>query len=111
MSIAFECRDKGSIVAELHIGVVRTAPALRRYPGDILIRVLDIAGFAMDAVLRVDDIARLASFLDPFIDAGRAIARRGPAIAVVLGGFLHKGIGQSQMHGLVLLVIRVGEED
>jgi hypothetical protein len=84
MSIAFECRDKGSIVAELHIGVIRPASTLGRYPGYILIRVLDVAGFAVNAVLRVDDIPGAAGFFDPFIHPCGAIARGRAAKAVVL---------------------------
>ena len=38
-----------------HIRIVRPAAALGRHPGDVLVRVLDVAGFAVDAVLRVDD--------------------------------------------------------
>ena len=37
-----------------HIRVVRPAAAFGRNPGDVLIRVLDVAGFAVDAILRVD---------------------------------------------------------
>src|SRR5262245_1142536 len=57
----------------LHIRIVRTAGALGRNPGNVLIGVLDIASLAVDAVLRVDHIARLTPLLYPFIDAGRAI--------------------------------------
>src|ERR1700722_12932060 len=39
----------------LHIRVVRSAASLWRYPDDILGRILDIAGLAMHAVLRIDD--------------------------------------------------------
>src|SRR5471030_2395939 len=52
----------------LHIWVIRSAAAFRRNPGDVLIRVLDVAGFAVDAILRVDDELRAACLLDPFID-------------------------------------------
>src|SRR5262249_11399676 len=46
MSTAFEGPDKGSIVTTtLHIGVIRSAAAFGRNPGDVLIRVLDVAGF------------------------------------------------------------------
>src|SRR5437764_576273 len=58
----------------LHRLVVGPAAAFRRNPGDIAVRVLHVAGFAVDAVLGVDLEARTRGFLDPFIDAGRAIA-------------------------------------
>src|SRR6478672_11778906 len=37
-----------------HIDVIGPVSALRRHPSDVLRRVLHVAGFAMDAVLRVD---------------------------------------------------------
>ena len=37
-----------------HVRVVRPPPALGHDPGDVLARVLDVAGLAVDAVLRVD---------------------------------------------------------
>src|SRR5690349_11592117 len=42
----------------LHRLVIRTAAALWRNPGDVAVGVLDVAGFAMDAVLGVDLEAR-----------------------------------------------------
>jgi hypothetical protein len=39
-----------------HVRVVRTAGALR-HPVDVLVGILDVAGLAVDAVLRVDHIA------------------------------------------------------
>ena len=38
----------------LHVRVVRPFSPLRHNPGDVLSRVLDITGFAVHAVLRVD---------------------------------------------------------
>src|SRR5690242_12750394 len=60
--------DSGSRNRALHRLVVRTAAAFRWNPGNVAVRVLHVAGFAMDAILRVDDKARTASLLDPFID-------------------------------------------
>src|SRR5215204_2031982 len=71
-----------------HIHVVRPAAALGRNPVDVLVRVLDVAGFAVDAVLGVDLVAYAARVLDPFVDPGRAVALRGAAEHVVLGAFL-----------------------
>ena len=103
MSTAFESLDKGSIVTprprwahiaglvgararglcsriHSHIRIVRPAAALGRNPGNILIRVLDIAGFAVDAVLRVDLQPRFAVFAHDFVNAGRSVALLGRVI-------------------------------
>src|SRR5882724_13311397 len=94
----------------LHRLVIGPAAALRRNPGNIAVRVLHVAGFAVDAVLGVDLEARTGSLLDPFIDTGRAIAVGRPGIDVVLGGLLQVEVGDPQMNRLVLLVIGVGQE-
>jgi len=39
-----------------HVGIVGTAPTLRRNPGDVGVWILDVAGFAVNAVLSVYDI-------------------------------------------------------
>src|SRR2546423_2214887 len=95
MSIAFQGRDKGSIVTHvvnLHIGVVRAPASFGGNPANVLIRILDVAGFAVDAILRIDHKAGLPTLLDPLIDSRWTIARRWPAIAVELGGLLQLGI-------------------
>src|SRR3954465_12728584 len=69
-----------------HIRVFRTATAFRRHPGDGAVGILDVAGFTVDAVLRVDDKPRLVALLHPLVDAGRAIARRRPGAHLALGG-------------------------
>ena len=66
-----------------HIRIVRPAAALRRHPVDVLGGILDVAGLAVDAVLRVDHEARIALAsvgVDHLVDAGRAIEPRGLAI-------------------------------
>src|SRR5690349_7108225 len=68
-----------------HIWIIRPAAAFGRHPGDVLVGVFDIAGFTVDAVLRVDHKAWLAGFLDPFINGSRAVTRRRSGIDVVLG--------------------------
>jgi hypothetical protein len=37
-----------------HIRIVRPAATFGRNPGDVLIGILDVAGFAVNAILRVD---------------------------------------------------------
>src|SRR5262245_32397429 len=68
-----------------HIRIVRPTAALRRDPDDILVGILDVAGFAMDAVLRVDLEAWTRGLFDPLIHPGRAVARGWAGIDVVLG--------------------------
>src|SRR3982751_7089484 len=60
--------------ASLHVGIIRSSSAFGNDPVDVLGRVLDVAGFAMDAILRVDLEARAGRFLDEFVDSGRAIS-------------------------------------
>ena len=66
----------------LHIRVIRPAAAFRRHPVDVLGGILDIAGFAVDAVLGVDLQARLAAIClaHDFVDAGRTVALLGRVI-------------------------------
>ena len=51
---AYSGQQPGNASKHSHIRIVRTAAAFRRDPHDVLRRVLDIAGLAMHAVLRVD---------------------------------------------------------
>src|SRR5262245_36206934 len=96
----------------LHPRVVRPAAALRHRPVDVLIGVLDVAGLAVYAVLRVDDEARkLAPLLDPLVDAGGTIAGGRTAVYVVFGVELKLGVGHLQVCGLILLVIGAREGD
>src|SRR5215204_2031979 len=80
-----------------HIHVVRPAAALGRNPVDVLVRVLDVAGFAVDAVLGVDLVAHAALALDPFVHTRRAVELRGAAIDIVLGGLLQGRILHLEM--------------
>ena len=57
-----------------HRLVIGSATAFRWNPGDVAVRVLDVAGFAMDAILSVDLEARPRGLLDPFVDARGTIA-------------------------------------
>src|SRR3712207_3051401 len=61
-----------------HIHVVRPAAAFGRHPVDVLVGVLDVACFAVHAVLGVDWVAHAdgGRILNPFVDAGRAITLR-----------------------------------
>ena len=55
-------------------GAIGTAATLRHHPDDVLLRILDIAGFAVHAVGCVDLKSRLAVLLDDFVNACRAIS-------------------------------------
>src|SRR3989338_7007649 len=58
-------------VRSLHVRVVRPAAAFRRDPDDVLRGILDVAGLAMHAVLRVDLQARAGGLVHDFVDARR----------------------------------------
>src|SRR5579885_2161681 len=90
-----------------HVRIVRPAAAFRCHPGDVLVRVLYVAGFTVHAVLRIDNKARLAALLYPLIDRGRAIAGRWSGIDIVLGRSLQAHVAHQKMHGLIFLMIRV----
>src|ERR1051325_1436733 len=66
--------------AKLHVGIIRPSSALGDDPFYVLGLVLDVAGFAVNAILRVDLEARPGRFLDELVDARRAIALLGPRI-------------------------------
>src|SRR6516162_5979286 len=114
MSTVLEALDQGGIVtpqpARSHIGVIGPAAAFRRNPRYVLVGVLDVTGFAMNAVLRVDHVARAARLLHPLIDPGRAIAGGWTAIEIMFGRFLQLEVGDLQMYRLVLFMVRVGEK-
>src|SRR5829696_9995562 len=106
-AVVWQDRGRGEPLSS-HIWVIRTAAPLGRHPSDVLIRILDIAGFAVDAVLRVDDKARITALLHPFIDAGRTITRRRSAIDVMLGRFLQRHFPYDQMRSLAFFVVGIG---
>jgi hypothetical protein len=94
-----------------HVGIVRTAPALRRRPVDVGVGVLDVAGFAVNAVLSVYDIFQISSLADPLIDSGGTIARRRTRVDVMLRRLLKIGFTDMQVSGLVLGVIGVRKKN
>src|ERR1700721_1200648 len=87
-----------------HCLVVRPATALRWNPGDVAVGILDVAGFAVDAILGIDHEARARRFFHPLIDTGRAIAIGRAGIDVVLGGLLQVHVGDLQVNRLALLM-------
>ena len=92
----------------LHIRVIWPAATLGCHPHNILRRVLDVAGLAMHAVLRVDLQALSAIILHEFVHPRRAIARLRPRI--LREDSLRTGtlaILQLQVARLVFLMVRV----
>src|SRR3990167_9306443 len=103
--------SRGSLFCVLHIGVVRPAGAFRGHPVDVLGGVLDVTGFAMYAVLRVDLELLLAIFLgDDFVNAGRAVALRRFVVHRQVLAQRNARIGELQVAGLFLFMVGVGEE-
>ena len=91
-----------------HVGIIWPAATFWRHPVDILVGVLDIARFAMDAVLGVDLVTRVfAFFFNPFIDAGGAIARRRPCKLHELATLLQIHVLDLQMDRLIFSVVGV----
>ena len=69
----------------LHGAVIRPTAAFGAGPCDVLRRVFNVAGFAVQAVGRVDLQARLSAvLLHNFIHAGRAVARFGAGVLRVI---------------------------
>src|SRR3546814_253504 len=94
----------------LHIRIVRTTAALRRDPVDVLIGVLDVAGLAVDAVLRIDlELHRPIVLLKPFIDPRRAIAGRRAGIDAQFALQLQRRVLQLQMTRLILGMVGVAK--
>src|SRR5262249_33054542 len=98
------CRPPSS-----HVPIVRTAAALGGDPDDVLRRVLDVAGLAVDAVLRVDLQPRLRLEVDELVDAGRAIAALRAAIDLKICFYRNRSILELQVRRLVFVVGGVGE--
>src|SRR4051794_7431196 len=91
----------------LHPAVVRAAAALGRYPGDVLRRILDVAGLAVHAVLRVHaKLGRTAGTGDNLVYAGGAIALRRLVVERQVAFDRHERIGELEMARLVFVVCR-----
>src|ERR1017187_3497411 len=90
--------------------ITGSAAALRRYPVDVLGGILDVTGFAMHAVLRIDPQLRPAGdFLD-FIHTRRTIPRLGAGVDLVIDRDRLRRIEQLQMRRLVFLMVGVADE-
>jgi len=72
----FDCsKVEDFVMTGSHVRVVRPAGAFRHRPCDVAVRILDIAGFAVHAVLGIDlELGRVIAFLNPLIYSRRAVA-------------------------------------
>src|SRR5690606_5525941 len=95
-----------------HVRVVRTTAAFRRYPGDVLSRILDVTGLAVNTVLGVDLelLAAAVVFLHHFVYAGRAVTLCW--LFVLRQVFFQRNfrVGQLQVNRLIFLMVGVGNE-
>src|SRR5690625_4580561 len=95
----------------LHIWIVRSTTTFWRDPDNVLRRVLDVAGLAVDAVLRVDLQTRLAgAVFDEFINPRRTVATLRPSELGQVDVDRNRGIGQRQVSRLVLFVVGVRDK-
>src|SRR6266853_729938 len=101
----------GELAIYLHIWVVRSIATLWRNPDDVLGRVLDVAGLAVNAVLRVDlEAVGTVAVFHEFVYARRAVAAFGSRVFREVQGDGNGGVLENQVAGLVLLVVRIGDE-
>ena len=91
----------------LHGFVVRAVAAFGSDPVDVLGRVFDIAGFAVQAVLRMNVQARLPVFLRKLVHARRAVAGFGAGILRPVDAYRHAGITQHQVAGLIFRMVGI----
>jgi hypothetical protein len=95
----------------LHAVIVRSAAALGRDPGDDLIWVGDVTGFAVNTVRRIQADAfsvRLRGIVDHFIYVGWAEILTGTAEFLNAASVANVGVVNHQMRGLVFFVPRAG---
>src|SRR5690606_10947409 len=95
----------------LHRVVDRALTALRSDPDDVLGGVLDAAGLAVNAGLRMDLQAILTVVvLDELVPAGGAIARRRAAVFGQVDRDWYRVVLERQVNRLIFLVVRVRDE-
>ena len=92
----------------LHIWVIRSSCTLGHNPSDVLRRILDVTGFTVHAVLRVDLETRAITLFNNFVYPSRAIALGWLGIHGQVVPNWHVGVFQCQVTGLILFVIGVG---
>lgn len=94
----------------LHIRVVRAAASFGSDPDNILCRVLDIAGFAVQTVGGIDlQTCFSIGIRHEFINGCRAITGFGTGVFREIDGYRNIRIFQRQMSRLVFLMHRTGQ--
>ena len=96
----------------LHVRVIRAFAALGNLPIDVLGRILDVAGFAVDAILVIDlETWFFAVFAHHFVDSSRTITlgRLVPGGQVCADWYLR--VFELEVNWLVFFVVRGGEGD
>ena len=85
-----EAAKEGAV--HLHVRVVGAAATFGHYPVNVLCRILDIAGFTMDTILRVYLEPGVAVLFNIFVDAGRAKTSLRPIIIGKVDGERHRAV-------------------
>ena len=81
-----------------HPRVIRPTATLRRDPDDVLGRVLDIAGFAMHAILGIDlKPVGVVIVFDELVHTRRAVTRLGSGVLGQVDADRHAGVFQGQV--------------
>src|SRR5208282_691024 len=97
--------------AHLHAVVIRATAAFRWHPGDDLIWVLNVAGFAVDAVgwVQTDALAvRRGRVVQHFVNVGRAEILAGAGKLFQATIVADVSVFNQQMSGLIVFVLRAG---
>src|ERR1022692_3213021 len=95
----------------LHSVIIWTAAAFRWHPGDDLVWVGDVAGFAVDAIGRVQADALavgLGRIVDHFVDIGGAEILAGTAEFLHAARVANTRVVDNQVRGLVFFVLGAG---
>ena len=89
----------------LHIRIVGSATAFGHHPIDVLSRVLDVAGFAVNAVLGIHLQPHGVAFLYILVNAGGAKPDLGSVVVTEIDFNRNLLVLQLQMAGLSFLVV------
>src|ERR1041384_1114051 len=98
-------KGKNRRILLLHIRIVGATAPFGRDPGDILRRILEVAGFAMHAILRIDLKLGTGAFLDYFINARRTVALRRLCILGQIDRNGNGRIAQLKVYRLIFFMI------
>src|SRR5688572_1627562 len=99
-----------SYPSTLHAFITWPASTFRRHPRDHLIRVHDVARFAVHAVRRVNLQARTVCLRNDLIHVGRTESNARMPVFLAADGMTDLGVHQ-EVRRLIFLVARPGEMD